>query len=119
MSARASMTMRAEVTRDTSGKNDWGTKAAQTLVDLGLVPCRAWSTGRRFVTDSGRSGVIEDMRAMVPLSANVEESDRLVIKDRLGVLQFDGPVFVESKIRVSGSGSRANHFELMLTRHLS
>jgi hypothetical protein len=113
------MTMRAEVTRDsTPGKTDWGRPEALTLVEVGVIACRAWSTARRSQDDAGKSIVIEDMRANVPLTANVLERDRLTIRDRSGLLQFDGPVFVEVKQRKGGPGSRPTHYELMLTRHL-
>lgn len=118
MSVRATMTMRATVERDSSpGATDWGTPAKLTLVEIGVVPCRAWSTSRRVATDSGKVAVVEDMRATVPAGANVLEDDRLVIRDRSGLLQFDGPVIVEARARKGGSGSRASHYELMLRRH--
>jgi len=119
MSVRAVMTMRAEVTRDsTPGITDWGRPEALKLVVVGVIACRAWSTQRRNQDDAGKSIVIEDIRAVVSITADVLERDRLSIKDRAGVLQFDGPVFVEAKQRKSGPGSRPSHFELMLTRHL-
>lgn len=112
------MTMRATVTRDsTPGKGDWGTPKAAKLVEVGVVPCRAFSKQRRDVDDSGKSAVVEDLRAIVPVGADVKENDRLVIRDRSGALQFDGPVLVEAMVPRGGSGSRANHSELMLTRH--
>ena len=119
MSVRAVMTMRATVTRDsTPGKTNWGRPDALTLVEVGVIACRAWSTSRRNVDGDGKSVVIEDMRAMVSTTANVLERDRLTIRDRSGLLQFDGPVFVEAKQRKGGPGSRPTHYELMLTRHL-
>ncbi len=119
MSVRATMTMRAEVTRDsTPGKTDWGRPEALTLVEVGVIACRAWSTSRRVTDGAGKSSVVEDMRAQVSITANVLERDRLTIRDRSGLLQFGGPVFVEARARKGGSGSRPTHFELMLTRHL-
>jgi hypothetical protein len=114
------MTMRATVSRDpTAESSDWGgpEKAAFVEVVGGLVPCRTWSTTKRMVDDSGKSAVVEDLRAAVPVGADIQEQDRLVIRDRLGVMQFDGPVLVEARVRKGSSGSRASHFELMLTRH--
>ena len=113
MSARSSMTMRATVSRKASVVR--GTRAsAPRFEEIGiLVPCRVWSKSRRDVGGA----VVEDMRGIIPASADVKEEDQLVVYDRLGVLQFEGPVLVETRTRKGGSGSRANHFELMLTRH--
>jgi len=114
------MTMRATVSRDpTAGTSDWGGPEKAVFVEVGggLVPCRAWSKAKRIIDDSGKSGVLEDLRAIVPVGADIEEQDRLVIRDRLGEMQFDGPVLVETKVPKGSSGSRASHFELMLRRH--
>ncbi len=118
MSARSTMTMRATVSRDdATAKDSHGQPVPPNFVDVGIVPCRAWSKQRRDVDDSGKSGVIEDLRAVVPGSADIEEEDQLVIRDRRGVTLFGGPVLVEARMQQSGSGSAANHYELMLKRH--
>jgi hypothetical protein len=112
------MTMRATVTRDmTSTTSDWGTPDAPSFVEVGVIACRAWSKSRRDQTDSGKTIVIEDMRAMVPSGADVEEGDQLTIRNRMGNLIFDGPVAVEAKQRKGGPGSAASYDELMLMRH--
>ena len=119
MSARSTMTMRATVERDsTPGETDWGTPEAIVLVEVGVVPCRAYSKQKRDQDDSGKSVVVEDMRATVPAGADVKKEDRLTIRDRSGLLQFGGPVLVEAAQRKGGSGSRASHVELMLRRHV-
>ena len=118
MSARSTMTMRATVTRDvTSTSTSWGGEAKPDFVEIGIVPCRAWSKMRRDVDDDGKSAVVEDMRARVPADADVEEKDQLTIHDRLGNLLFGGPVAVETKARRAGPSSVTSHYELMLIRH--
>ncbi len=118
MSARSTMTMRATVSRDFSTDTDsGGHPIAPTFVEVGVIPCRAWSKMRRDVDDSGKSAVVEDMRARVPADADVEEEDQLTIHDRLGNLLFGGPVAVETKARGAGPSSVTSHYELMLTRH--
>lgn len=116
------MTMRATVTRNlTSEENtdpDGQPTAGEGFDELGVIPCWAWSKMRRDKDDAGKNAVIEDMRANVPVGSDVKNGDQLEIVDRLGELQFDGPVFVQAAARKSGSGSRANHVELMLRRHL-
>jgi len=122
MSARSTMTMRATVTRDaTSTSNRWGGPDAPTFTETDteeVIPCRAWSKSRRDKSDDGKATIIEDMRATVPAGADIEEGDRLTIRDRRGNLIFDGPVAVEAKQRRGGPGSAAAYDELMLTRHL-
>lgn len=110
--------MRATVTRDVDpGADDWGNPEAGDFDEVGVVPCRAWSQSKRDASDDGKSVVIEDLRALVPVGADVQELDRLVIRDRLGQLQFGGPVLVEAVQPAPGPGSRARHQELMLKRH--
>lgn len=114
------MTMRATVSRNTvSDPDDWNQPDVPSFDETGeVVACRAWSKMRRSISDNGKVAVIEDMRAMVPLDADVEEEDRLVIKDRRGNTLFGGPVAVETKTPAGGSGSSPDHYELALTRHL-
>ncbi len=115
---RASMTMRATVSRDGStAVNDWNRPGPPVFVEMGVVACRAYSKQRKDVDDDGKSAVVETMMALVPATADVAEDDQLVIHDRLGVLQFDGPVLVEARARRGGYGSRPSHYELTLRRH--
>ena len=118
MSARGKMTMRATVSRNTNTlKNTRGRPAAPTFGEIGIIPCRVWSVQRRDADDAGKDAVIEDMRAMVPAAADVKKDDQLVIVDRLGVVQFEGPVLVQARMPKLGSGSRPAYAELMLRRH--
>lgn len=120
MSARATMTMRATVSRDLNTETtSWGREGAPAFVEIGVVACRAYSKTRVDKDDDGKSAVVEDMRALVPGTVDVEEEDQLVIVDRLGQLQFGGPVLVETRVRRGGSGSRSSHYELGLRRHTS
>ncbi len=119
MSARGKMTMRATVSRDTNTAiNDRGRRAAPTFGEIGIIPLWAWSVQRRDEDDSRKDAVIEDMRALVPATADVKKGDQLVITDRRGFVQFEGPVLVLALARKGGSGSRAAFAELMLRRHL-
>lgn len=121
--------MRAVVSRhaDTSQTDGWGqTKPdANGFAEVGTVPCWAWSKStRRAIDTGGKSAVVEDMRAMLPRyidnedgnaqrePTDIEVGDQLEITDRLGVVQFAGPVAVESISFEPGS-----HLELMLKRH--
>lgn len=119
MSARSSMTMRAQVQRKAPGAtNAWNRPGAPTFGEVGEVACKVWSTRREDRDDSGKTIVVEDLRAHVSSSADVLEGDQLTdVRDRLGVLQFTGPLLVETKIRQGGSGSRPSHYLLTLRRH--
>ena len=118
MSARGKMTQRATVSRNTNTmKNPRGRPGAPTFGEIGIIPCWAWSVQRRDADDSGKDAVIEDMRAMVPAGADVKKGDQLVIRDRLGVVLFEGPVLVQARMVKGGSGSRPALAELMLRRH--
>ncbi len=118
MSARATMTMRATVSRNMNTTTTaWNREGPPSFVEIGVVACRAYTKKRTDKDDSGKSAVVGDLRALVPGNADVAEEDQLVIVDRLGQLQFGGPVLVETRVRSGGSGSRNNHYELGLRRH--
>lgn len=114
------MTMRATVSRnDTSTSNTWGTPAAPVFVEVaGQVPCRVWSKHDDYVTDSGKAGHVEMIRATFPVDADVQEGDQLVITDRVGTVLFGGPVYVETIATASGSGSAPHHLRAALRSHL-
>lgn len=119
MSARATMTMRATIERDLSSTTtDWGRDGPPSFVEVANgVPCRAYSKMRKDVDDDGKDATVEDMRCLVTAAADVQEEDQITIVDRLGVLQFGGPVLVDTRSRRGGAGSRPMHYELGLRRH--
>lgn len=113
MSARAQMTMRATVQRDSSKEGDpdsWGHSEEPDWDDhLEDVPCRVWFNSEREVTDGQKTAAIEDRRAIMPLGTDVTEGDRIAnVTDRLGAELFDGPIRIESV------GRRQDHLALML-----
>lgn len=119
MSARGAMTMRAAVERGAvDGTDDWNRPNPPDFAPQSTVDCWAWSKVRREVRSDDKVAVIEDLRALVPLNADVLEGDRLTITDRLGVELFGGPVAVDTIIRRGQAGSAGSHRELMLTRHV-
>ncbi|MCP4871634.1 MAG: hypothetical protein GY898_23235 [Proteobacteria bacterium] len=111
--------MRATVTRNTgTGTNDWNRPDPALLTEVGVIACRAWSKEKKDVDDSNKTGVIEGVAVLIPVAADVKERDRLEVRDRLGFLQFGGPIYVETLRPMGGSGSRANHRQLFCKRHL-
>jgi hypothetical protein len=115
------MTMRATVSRNTTtADNDWGTPALPSFVEVstGLVPICVWSVSKEDKSDSSKGAFIEQILALIPKGADIVERDRLVITDRRGQEQYEGPLYVKAKMRVGSSGSRASHFKLSLVRNL-
>ncbi len=118
MSARSRMTMRAMVERNTAGDGSWGTPGVD-FTQVGEIDCRVFSKNIKDVDDSGKSAVVRVPFAHVPVAADVEQGDQLVnVSDRLGVVQFAGPLGVETKAPSPGPASRSPYFELMLVGHL-
>lgn len=116
---RGAMTMRAQIERSTpQPATPWGQPGPPVFEPLGTVPCRAWSKTRRQIRDDGKEAIVEDMRAVVPASADVKSGDRLIVENRLGDVLFDGPVAVQTVARRGSSASSTGHLELLLTRHL-
>lgn len=110
--------MRATVERSTpQPATPWGQPGPPVFQPLGVTPCRAWSKTRREVRSDGLEAIVEDMRAVVPASADVKSGDRLIVENRLGDVLFDGPVAVQTVARRGSSASSTGHLELMLTRH--
>lgn len=113
MGARSAMTMRALIEEDTAGGPDpyghplassWSTK----LTD---VACRVYSKTRREVIDGDKTALVEDIRAIFPLTTNVIELNRLLnVKDRLGATLFAGPLSIDTLTR------RRDHLEAALRR---
>lgn len=106
------MTMRLDVEQNTAAGTDafghpvipvWAAKATES----GIV----WTKARREILDGDKTALVEDIRALVPLGANVVETDRIAnVKDRLGVVLFAGPLAIDTIQR------RREHLELALRR---
>lgn len=119
MSQRSTMTMRATVERDTqAGKNDWNLPDVPMLAEVGVIPCRVWAARRTDVDDSGKDAVVADLRGHFPRGSDLVEEDRLTVHDRLGLLLFGGPIYVETIEAGTGSGSRSPHRVVALRSHV-
>ena len=112
MSARSRMTMRAAITRNsTVTANDWNQADTPVFDQWTTEPCWAWVTAKREVIDGDKVVVVEDIRALFPLSANLTDQDRIAhISDRADTVIFDGPFVIESIQRMT------RHLELVLSR---
>ena len=98
MSARARMTMRAVVERNTAtDKDEWAQDVKPDFTPLATIPCWAWSSTDREVVDGNKSAVVETFSAMFPKGADVQEGDEIVnITDRRNVILFPGRFQIET-----------------------
>jgi hypothetical protein len=97
--ARQQMTMRAVVQRNTTAtSNPYGQPDPPTWVEQpAAIPCRVWSRARRHVVDVDRDKLVEDVRMIVPLGADLTELDRIArVEDRLGAVLWAGPLALEA-----------------------
>ena len=118
MTARSRMTQRAYVERYSPGADDdSGNPTPGSWAPLGAERIPVWLYGsveREAVTPDAEA-VIADLRAMVPLAADITESDRLggaeaAIVDRRGTVIEPGPLDVDAVLR------KRTHLQLTLSR---
>ena len=107
------MTMRATVERDQATATDqWGQPVKPDFAVIATLPCYAWSKQRRELIDADRSAVLEDIRAVFPKDADLNEQDRIAkIENRRGDVIFAGPLVVTSVVRRA-----ERHKKVMLER---
>ena len=112
MSARGRMTMRAVVERNTaSGTDAHGHPIKPAFTALATVPCFVWSKQRREIIDGSKIAIIEDLRALFPLGADVVAGDEIAsIDDRRGAELLAGRFQIETVQR------KHNHLEAALER---
>ncbi len=89
--------MRALVERDTSTDVDaYGHKVKPAFTVLATLPCFVWSRQRREVVDGSKTAIIEDLRAMFALGADVQAGDKITsIKNRRGTEIMAGEFMIE------------------------
>lgn len=107
------LTMRAIVQRNTaSGKDAWGQPVAPSWSTVATLRCFAWSNQSRELLDGDKTAMIEDMRIMVALGADLRDGDELTaITDR------EGNVLIPGRLKVEGPVQRKHtHQEAALKR---
>lgn len=108
------LTMRAAVERNqAAGTDDWGNPAPPDFQSIGApVPCFAWSNSSRELVDGGKTAMIEDMRAMFALGADIREADEIA-----GITDRAGTVIIAGRLKVEGPVQRKHtHLEVALQR---
>ena len=108
------LTMRAAIERNANlAADDWGQPGVPAFASTGdPVACFVWSKTSRELVDGGKTALIEDMRAMFALDADVQAGDEIAsVTDRRGT------VIVPGRLKVEGPVQRKHtHLEAALQR---
>lgn len=108
------LTMRALVERNQAVATDtWGQPGAPDFQSIGApVPCFVWSEFSRELVDGQKTAMIEDMRAMFALDADVREDDEIS-----SVTYRSGVEITPGRLKVEGPVQRKHtHLEAALRR---
>lgn len=108
------LTMRAAVERDQAvAVDDWGGKVAPDFQSIGdPLPCFIWSNSSRELVDGSKTAMIEDMRALFALGADIAEGDEIAsVTDRAGTEIIPGRLKVEGPVQ-----RKHTHLECALQR---
>lgn len=114
MSIAGRLTMRARVERDTATATDsWGGAVEPVFTVLhNALPCWVYSQSSRELVDGAKTAMIEDLRIMIALDADLAEGDEItVVMDRLGRTIVPGRLKVEGPVQ-----HKHNHREAALQR---
>ena len=95
------LTMRALVERDqASGTDAWGNPVAPDFQPLATLPCFVWSNQSRELVDGDKTAMIEDMRALFALDADITENDEISsVTNRQDVEIIPGRLKVEGPVQ--------------------
>lgn len=110
----ARLTHRAAVERNMSVvSDDWGGAGVPDFQQLhACLPCFAWSNSSRELVDGSKTALIEDLRVMFALGADIREGDEIsAIEDRQGNTIVAGRLKVEGPVQ-----HKHNHLEAALQR---
>ena len=108
------LTHRAQVERNVAaGADDWGGPMPPDFQPLhAALPCFVWSNNSRELVDGAKTAMIEDLRAMFALGADVREADEIVaVTDRAGNTIVAGRLKIEGPVQF-----KHNHLEAALQR---
>lgn len=108
------LTMRAQVERNVAaGTDSWGQPVPPDFQPVGEpLACFVWSDNSRELVDSQKSALIEDLRGLFALGADLQAGDELVsVTDRAGSVQHYGRLKVEGPVQF-----KHNHLEAALQR---
>lgn len=96
------LTMRARIERNTAtGTDTWGGAAAPVFTVLhNALPCFVYSKSSRELVDGAKTAMIEDLRVMTALGADLAEGDEITaVSDRAGTVIIPGRLKVEGPVQ--------------------
>lgn len=107
------LTMRALVERNqATGRDDWNNPVAPDFQPLGILRCFVWSNSSREIVDGDKTAMVEDMRALFALSADIAEHDEIA-----GITDAKGEPLIAGRLKVEGPVRRKHtHLEAALKR---
>lgn len=109
------LTMRATVQRNTAtGTDAHGNPVVPVFAEIATSPlaCFVWSNTSRELVGDDRTAMIEDMRAMFKLGADIAEGDEIA-----SVANRSGVAIIPGRLRVEGPVQRKHtHLEAALKR---
>ncbi|MBB5987430.1 hypothetical protein [Sphingobium lignivorans] len=108
------LTMRAQVERNSAtGKDSWGNPIAPVFAPIGApIPCFIWSNGTREIVDGDKTAMIEDVRGLFALGADLAETDELAsVTNRKGAVLIVGRLRVDAPVQ-----HKHTHLEAVLRR---
>ena len=107
------LTMRARVERNqATGKDPWGNPVAPVFAPLATLNCFVWSKVSRELVDGDKTAMVEDMRGLFALSADIREDDEIS-----AVRDARGNAIIPGRLRVEGPVQRKHtHLEAALKR---
>jgi len=111
---RARMTMRADIERNTAEAVDgWNNPVAPVFTPhLSALPCYVWGRQNRAVVDGSKTAMIEDLRGLFPLGADLRQGDEIArVTDRRGETLIAGRLRIETPPQ-----RRRSHLEAALQR---
>ena len=118
MSLAQLLRMSATIRRPQPGPPDgWGnpTTLAPSVLP-GTVRCIVYSVKREDVDNVSKHAIVEELRMMTPIAANVREGDELTVTHgRTGQLLYDGVLVLTRQLK--SIDSRVEHASYQLARN--
>lgn len=105
--------MRAQLQRNSAtGTDPRGQPLPPVWTTVGTLRCFIWSNASREVVDGDKTAMVEDVRGLFALGADLAEGDRLVsVADLRGTVLIPGPLEVEGPVQ-----HKHTHLEAALRR---
>ncbi|SCW61784.1 hypothetical protein SAMN02927924_01696 [Sphingobium faniae] len=107
------LTMRAAVERNqATGTDAWNNRVGPDFQPVGTLPCFIWSNSSRELIDGQKTALIEDVRGLFALGADLAENDEVAsVTDRAGNILIPGRLKVEGPVQF-----KHTHLEAALRR---